>query len=281
MNHEQYELASAYLDGAMTPDERARVESDPELMGLVAVLDAVAVRVGDVQPPAHDVRERAIGAALDAARPADVVPLVPRSRMSRALSYAAAVLAVGVLGSMAVVGLRGSGNDDIATSRDDAELFSIETHATDDPADVGDTRAGDVEAVPEAFPSAEPGDEMADDHESAMSTMEAPADGAEPPDADSSDRDDAETDVVELDLLTDAEIAELVRLLLDEHTEAPADEQRDACPEVLDEIVADDSLVTLYAGQPVLVGISGDLARVVDPAECDVLVEVDREHTAR
>jgi hypothetical protein len=278
MNQEQYELASAYLDGAVTSDERARVESDPELMELVAVLRAVSVRVGDVEPPASDARERAIGAALDVDRPAGVVRLVPRSRMSRVLSYAAVVLAVGVVGSVAVVGLRGSGNDDLATSSDDAEMFSVET---DDAADSGDTgvvddRAGSMEAVPEALPSAEPGDEMADD-ESAMSTLEVPADTA---DGDSFDLDEAEGDVIELDLLTDAEIVELARRLLDEGTEAAADEQGNACAGVLDEVATDHSVVTLYAGRPVLVGLFGDLTRVVDPADCDVLVEVDREHTA-
>lgn len=58
------ELVSAYLDGEATPDERARVEADPELLGRVEVLREVTRQTAMVPPPLDAVREANLVAAL-------------------------------------------------------------------------------------------------------------------------------------------------------------------------------------------------------------------------
>ncbi len=57
-------LASAYLDGMTTPDERARVEHDPEVLAEVDRLRSVRALLGDVEPPAISTREEHLAAAL-------------------------------------------------------------------------------------------------------------------------------------------------------------------------------------------------------------------------
>lgn len=59
-------LASAYLDGDVTPDERGRVEADPELVAEVERLRVVRAVLADAEPPALSMRERHLAAALDA-----------------------------------------------------------------------------------------------------------------------------------------------------------------------------------------------------------------------
>lgn len=66
MNDDNDLLASAYLDGDVTADERALVEADPELLADVDRLRAVRMLVGDVEPPAISVREAHLAAALGA-----------------------------------------------------------------------------------------------------------------------------------------------------------------------------------------------------------------------
>ncbi len=66
MTDEQFELASAYLDGAVTDDERARVENDSELLAAVRELRAISAAMADADPPAPAARENAIAAALAA-----------------------------------------------------------------------------------------------------------------------------------------------------------------------------------------------------------------------
>lgn len=66
MNEELDELASAYVDGEVTDAERARVESDPVLLSIVAEFRALK----DAEIPLPDVdvdlRERHLATALDA-----------------------------------------------------------------------------------------------------------------------------------------------------------------------------------------------------------------------
>lgn len=66
MNDDLTLLASAYLDGDVTADERAVVEADPELLAEVGRLRAVRLLVGEVEPPAISVREAHLAAALGA-----------------------------------------------------------------------------------------------------------------------------------------------------------------------------------------------------------------------
>lgn len=66
MNDDLTLLASAYLDGDVAADERARVEDDPDAMAEVDRLRAVRALLGDPEPPAISVREAHLAGALDA-----------------------------------------------------------------------------------------------------------------------------------------------------------------------------------------------------------------------
>ncbi len=58
-------LASAYLDGDVTADERALVETDTDLLAEVERLRTVRALLGDVEPQAISTREVHLAAALD------------------------------------------------------------------------------------------------------------------------------------------------------------------------------------------------------------------------
>jgi len=66
MNDDLTLLASSYLDGDVTADERALVETDPDALAEVERLRSVRALLGDVEPPAISVREAQLAAALDA-----------------------------------------------------------------------------------------------------------------------------------------------------------------------------------------------------------------------
>lgn len=130
MNDQQYLLANAYVDGELTADERALAEADPDVMSEVELLLGLQTRLRKVDPPTASAREAAMTAAMAAfpgaePRPAPainaavsntaVVPLRRRPAYARYLGLAAAVVAVGLLGTVVVTGLR-SGDDDSAAS---------------------------------------------------------------------------------------------------------------------------------------------------------------------
>lgn len=60
------ELASGYLDGELTADERALVEGDAALLTAVDRARQVRAVLGDVEPPPISLREEQLAAALDA-----------------------------------------------------------------------------------------------------------------------------------------------------------------------------------------------------------------------
>lgn len=66
MNDDLTLLASSYLDGEVTADERALVETDPEALAEVDRLRLVRALLGDVEAPAISVREAHLASALDA-----------------------------------------------------------------------------------------------------------------------------------------------------------------------------------------------------------------------
>jgi hypothetical protein len=65
MNDDLTLLASAYLDGDVTADERARVENDTEALAEVGRLRSVRALLGDVEPQAISVREAQLATALE------------------------------------------------------------------------------------------------------------------------------------------------------------------------------------------------------------------------
>ena len=142
-------MRARYLDGEATPDERARVEADPSLLGEVERLRAVRVTLFDAtqfEGPSDEVREAAIAAALGAwdvasrpsgarvetppaARRSNVRTFERRHTYTRWLSAAAALVAVAALG--VVVARSGGGGDN-----DESGTVAIEAPA--------DTAAGDA-----------------------------------------------------------------------------------------------------------------------------------------
>lgn len=147
----QHELASAYLDGVASPDERAEVEASSELQALVASFTQVRAQVADVPTAGDDRREAAFAAAFaefdspaaalptEHARAAAVIPLSSKRRWARpVLSVAAAVLLVGVIGVAAKGGL--SGDDKSSSSMDTNAKNASDDAATEMMA--SDTAAG-------------------------------------------------------------------------------------------------------------------------------------------
>ena len=59
-------LASAYLDNEVTPDERAHVDADPELLAEVERLRTVRLVLADMEPSSITMREAHLAGALDA-----------------------------------------------------------------------------------------------------------------------------------------------------------------------------------------------------------------------
>lgn len=66
MNDDLTLLASAYLDGDVTADERVRVEGDPDALAEVDRLRSVRALLSDVETPQISVREAHLAAALGA-----------------------------------------------------------------------------------------------------------------------------------------------------------------------------------------------------------------------
>jgi hypothetical protein len=95
-SHEQDELASAYLDDAVTPAERAQVEADPALLARVEVLRSVHDALANpVVPPTTAERTAAIAAALGAATVIDIdINAARTQRRLRIASIAAAIVLV-------------------------------------------------------------------------------------------------------------------------------------------------------------------------------------------
>jgi hypothetical protein len=117
MNDEQNLLASAYLDGALTSEERARAEADPEVMAAVERLGELRRALAVFEPADPARRDVAIQAALDAfdieaAPRAPVTPLASRRFGGWLVSAAAAALVVVVVGGILAVGNSGGDDDD-------------------------------------------------------------------------------------------------------------------------------------------------------------------------
>jgi hypothetical protein len=123
------ELVSAYLDGAVDEDERARVEGSPELLAradlLGAARDAVAAATPVPDPAVRDEHVANALATLGAAAPVSLADRRDRRthRQMAVLSAAAVILAV--LGVLAVVANR----NDRASLRSSAGGSSATTAA--------------------------------------------------------------------------------------------------------------------------------------------------------
>jgi hypothetical protein len=165
MNDDLTELASAYLDGDVTADERARVDGDSELLAEVDRLRSVRFLLGDVEAQSISIREAQLAMALDAwdrlpatertgarrdATPAGIdaaavagaasvtapTPISGRRRTTstRWLTGAAAALVLVLAGGVARQ--LGTGSDDDSASTDDAGIEATEALTATGPADV-------------------------------------------------------------------------------------------------------------------------------------------------
>jgi hypothetical protein len=201
-------LASAALDDEVTPDERALIETSPELLAELETYRSLRTEMAAVEVPAA-AREAAIAAALaefDATQPkaaprpdegevvtpiAPVVPLARRRR--RQLGWLTGVAAAALIG---VVAVGVTQRDDSSNKTADAPLRTTVAAATTAPATTAaaattapadaagaaDTDGGSANKAPSLPPAAaasEPAAEtipeiLAEATEAASETMEAP-----------------------------------------------------------------------------------------------------------
>lgn len=162
-------LASLYLDGEATAEERARVESDPSLMARVEAFKAIAADLSEVTPP-PDLARLQISAALDlfdqqqrptalssaaqttaSEAPSSVTSLADRRERKQSKGIpswlgvaAAAALVVGGIGFASTLG--GDSDDSSA---------DVAMEASDEVAESGANRTVDDDAMEEESDSAE------------------------------------------------------------------------------------------------------------------------------
>ena len=122
------ELASAYLDGVASPEERARVDADSELRARVEDLRGARDALADapVAPPAASARDAAIRAAVDAAVVVDLAARRGRQRLRIASIAAAVVLLLGAAGVL----LRSLGDNSETTFKTAAGALSASPAAS-------------------------------------------------------------------------------------------------------------------------------------------------------
>ena len=197
MNDDLTLLASAYLDGDVTADERALVESDAALLAEVDRLRAVRLLLRDLEPQSISVREAQLSMALDvwdrlpaaersgarrdmtpagidaaaAAGAASVTAPTPidgrrRTTSTRWLTGAAAALVLVLAGGVALQLGFDTENDEDSSSATDETLDATESLAAT--ADAGDP------AQSEPAPALESAD-------NATSELETGVDNAAPP----------------------------------------------------------------------------------------------------
>jgi len=152
MNDEQDLLASAYLDGALTSEERARAEADPEVMAAVDRLAELRRALAVVEPADPARRDAAIAAALHAfdAEPAPrapVTPLASRRFSGWLVSAAAAALVVAVVGGIIAVSGGGGDDDDDSAGGAAATVMSDLEAPTAADTDAGEQRGEDASSA--------------------------------------------------------------------------------------------------------------------------------------
>ena len=198
MNDDLILLASAYLDGDVTADERVRVESDPAATAEVERLRAVRALLGDLEAPAISIRETHLAAALDAwerlpeaertgsrrdqtpsgidaaaaAGAASVTAPTPlntrrRPASTRWLTGAAAALVLVLAGGVALQ----LGSDD---QDDTASTAADESAEVDDAADAAARASGDLGAD-ELAPAPTSADAAATQHDTGVDDAAPPA----------------------------------------------------------------------------------------------------------
>jgi len=174
------ELLSSYLDGEATPDEVARIESDPTLPARVEELRAARDLIATpVTPLAAGEIDALIESALDASATTPVVTGIEQARQRRSDRVRTVVaVAAGVLLLAIAVPVLGS----IGGDSDDADTASVAL-------DGGDTAADDDAAADGFAPQAVPAEDTT------AAAADATAEADVPDDADAADEmSDADSD---------------------------------------------------------------------------------------
>lgn len=264
-------LASSYLDGDLTAEGRARVEADPEALAAVERLRVAATAVADVDVPDPARREQAIGAALrvfDELHHRTVVTSAPIPRRSmggrlapaRWLPVAAAVLAIGVLGTVAISSLTGRGSDDGGFS----DIASVEV---DDGSAERLESADSALAEPDGAPEMYAGDPDSNDTDSNDATGSASV-------ADDAHDGRAGVPAADLDMRTPDDLADAARQLLAVGTVPDSAPLVDGAPAPCSDVARVIGAGT-YLDQPVLIAVDDPVTRVfaLEPVTCDIVAE--------
>jgi hypothetical protein len=294
-------LASTYLDGAATPDERARVEADPDLLAEVERLRNARAAMLDArwfERPDDDVREATIAAALAAwdvpeadrngsradTRPAGprppVVALEQRRPYTRWLTAAAAaVVAVAGLG---VIVAQFGGDDDtdsstaIELSADidaGAESSTEFAEQSGPPSDTSEALVSSGIAADDGGGGAPDSDAVAE--ATSPAATEAPADAADS--ADTAAAAEVASEPRSLAVMQTSQdlgvVAAAAKVAVENGTnpDVPARPCSDAEFDDIDTYVA----LGTYLDRSVVIGIDDedDRAIAVDPDTCEIVAE--------
>ena len=148
---DQDELASAYLDGEATHDERTLVEGDPELLARVETLRGVREALSAPTPaPSASARDAAVARALRASPIVDLRAERARRRMRIASIAAAVVIAVGAAGLLIRLAPSSSSKKSTATAAGGAASSSSAAQRV--PEQAGGTTGAFTSEVPGTFP---------------------------------------------------------------------------------------------------------------------------------
>ncbi len=170
MNDDLNLLASAYLDGDATADERALVEAEPELLAQVEQFRLVRALLADTEPSSISVRESLLSNALDAwdrvpeaertgLRDSTPISLADRRRATanRRLLAAAAAIVIVLAGGIVLQVVSSGGNDDTASdaaTQADATIASERaSESASEPASVQESADPPTADADEASPS--------------------------------------------------------------------------------------------------------------------------------
>lgn len=301
MNDDLTQLASAYLDGDVDADERARVDGDGAALAEVERLRAVRALLGDVEPPAISVREAQLAQALDiwerlpeaertgarrdqtpagidAAAVAGAASVTAPTRLDsrrrtaspRWLTGAAAALVLVLAGGVALQLDTSENDDDSATTAESVEDVADEAI---------EQRAPDDMAAAELAPAGDSTDTATD---TATNEVDTGIDDPAPP----SERGDLDQ------LLTPTDLADFAGAAVGA-PRSPDDVPAATSPDSADDLEAAESFVeeaqlprclgvdlvvgpAVYGDVPVVVGIDEDrnLAIAYQPAGCAEVARV-------
>lgn len=106
--HNDFELISAYIDGEVTEEERARIESDPKLMNEVHQILSISKRVGKIVPNDPETKSSHIQTALNEMTvnlPDSVIPIRNGSKRSSFFARPARILGAAAAAILVIIAI--------------------------------------------------------------------------------------------------------------------------------------------------------------------------------